>query len=358
MYKFPTLIGLNNIGSICYMNAPLQCLSNISALTNYFLVNKEQFLLIPKYSNKMKICKAYSDVIYNLWDESNSKGSFNPHYFKEIVGQENKNFEGNSAGDSKDLILFLYGIMHFELNEKKHNGIQEEDIISDGTIPSIELYKCRNHFYSQNKSIITDLFYFDKAQIQKCINCSELYYNFSIYNILIFPLEKVRLFKLQKESGFENVNIIDCFDCYISEDKNINPEKKLHCIKCNKDTDYTVFNIISSFPEVLTIILNRGHHLKFDVEFQISYTLENLERYMIKLEDDNDKKLINIRYRLIGIIIHIGKSGDEGHFYTYCRSPVDKKWYSYNDEKVKYISDPLEEIKGIPYLLFYEKIKE
>ena len=357
LYKFPTLIGLNNSGSMCYMNAPLQCLSNISALTNYFLVNKEEFLLIPKYSNKKKICKAYSDVIYNLWDESNSKSSFDPHYFKEIVGQENKNFEGNSAGDSKDLILFLYGIMHLELNEKNHNDIQEEDIISDGTIPSIELYKCRNHFYSQNKSIITDLFYFDKAQIQKCINCGELYYNFSIYNILIFPLEKVRLFKLQKERGFENVNIIDCFDCYTSEDKNNNPEKKLHCTKCNKDTDYTLYNIISSFPEILTIILNRGHHLKFDVEFQISYTLENLERYMIKLEDDNDKKIINIRYRLIGIIIHIGKSGDEGHFYTYCRSPVDKKWYSYNDEKVKYISDPLGEIKGIPYLLFYEKIK-
>ena len=37
LYKVPTLIGLNNIGSTCFLNATLQCLSQTEPLTNYFL---------------------------------------------------------------------------------------------------------------------------------------------------------------------------------------------------------------------------------------------------------------------------------------------------------------------------------
>ena len=35
--KEPILVGLNNIGATCYMNATLQSLSNTDKLTEYFL---------------------------------------------------------------------------------------------------------------------------------------------------------------------------------------------------------------------------------------------------------------------------------------------------------------------------------
>ena len=40
----PILIGLNNIGATCYMNASLQCFSNTKKLSEYFLnhyINKK-----------------------------------------------------------------------------------------------------------------------------------------------------------------------------------------------------------------------------------------------------------------------------------------------------------------------------
>ena len=48
----------------------------------------------------------------------------------------------------------------------------------------------------------------------------------------------------------------------------------------------------------------------------------------------------------------------DGHFFTYCRSPVDRKWYWYNDAMVSKINDPIQENRGIPYLLFFQKIKK
>ena len=75
---------------------------------------------------------------------------------------------------------------------------------------------------------------------------------------------------------------------------------------------------------------------------------------MIKL--DGNKEDQKTKYELIGIVIHTGNSGKDGHFYTYCMSPVDRRWYFYNDSKVKSMSEPSQIIKGIPYLLFYQKI--
>ena len=47
------LIGLQNIGATCYMNATLQCLVNIKQLTNYLLNNNNFFSILQK----MEICE-------------------------------------------------------------------------------------------------------------------------------------------------------------------------------------------------------------------------------------------------------------------------------------------------------------
>ena len=334
------------------MNAALQCLSNISSLTNYFLKNKNKFLNIPKYSNIEKISKAYSDVIYNLWDSNNRKGVFSPKYFKEIIGKENEMFKGNEANDSKDIILFLYQEIHNELNERKNNSMAES-FESNEYDPELEYFRLRHNFECRNKSIISDIFFYDQVNITKCLKCRKSVYDFSMYNIMIFPLEKTRIFKLKKDSNFLKVNIFDCFEYHTKEAKQIHKDK-FYCKNCKCNTDYEINSKISSLPEILTVILNRGNNLEFNVEFQIDYILDNLENYIIKL--DSNKEQLHTKYELIGIIIHIGNSGNDGHFYAYCKSPVDKNWYSYNDEKVRYIKDPIQEIGGIPYLLFYQKI--
>ena len=68
LYTKPTLIGLNNIGATCFMNATLQCLSQTKALTNYFL----------NENNKTKI------INNNINLKSNNESQLSPFYYELI----------------------------------------------------------------------------------------------------------------------------------------------------------------------------------------------------------------------------------------------------------------------------------
>ena len=62
-------------------------------------------------------------------------------------------------------------------------------------------------------------------------------------------------------------------------------------------------------------------------------------------------------YNLYGVITHIGQSGPNAHFVASCKSPIDNKWYRYNDAFVNPINNLQKEVIefGTPYILFYQK---
>ena len=53
----------------------------------------------------------------------------------------------------------------------------------------------------------------------------------------------------------------------------------------------------------------------------------------------------------------MGESGSSGHFVATCKSPIDHKWYQYNDDLVFPITDFNSQILNyaMPYILFYKK---
>ena len=69
---------------------------------------------------------------------------------------------------------------------------------------------------------------------------------------------------------------------------------------------------------------------------------------------DKDKS----NYKLIGVVTHLGESGASGHFIAYCKSPIDDKWYNYNDELFFPVNDFKKQVidYGMPYILFYQRI--
>ena len=71
------------------------------------------------------------------------------------------------------------------------------------------------------------------------------------------------------------------------------------------------------------------------------------------LQDKNDLGL----YYLIGVVVHVGESSMNGHFFAYCRSHFSSPWYKYNDSIVSLSSENEIYSVGNPYILFYHKFQ-
>ena len=385
------LIGLENIGATCYMNATLQCLCNIRKFVSYFKYNKHLEQKVNADRNRAFLCSAFKiliKILYPLeysrngqeYSKTNSefiskygtipKYSYPPRDFKNTISRMNPLFQGVAANDAKDLVNFLIMTLHQELNKAPPEQIVETggNIFQEQTNKMVMFNKFIDNFKKTNQSIISDLFYALNCNFTQCSNCGTMSYNFQIYFFLIFPLEEVRKFKLMNNNNFNNNfngfnnnfmnnannvnnNMVDIYDCF-NYDKRFNfmlGDNSMYCNYCKQTCGSQMCTTLTTGPEVLIIILNRGKGIEFNVK--INFYLElNLSNY-IELNNTG------CQYELIGVITHIGESGMGGHFIAYCKSIWNGQWLKYNDA----MADPVKDFKSevidfaMPYLLFYQK---
>ena len=395
LFPKPPLMGLKNVGATCYMNATLQCFSQIDKLVNYYKFKPYVEQVIQKYKNLNKLCltESFKDLIENLWPSNfnyikkeyvhqNSNNSyFAPYKFKEKISNMNDLFKGVQANDSKDLVNFIIMTLHEEMNkapQKLKNDFMNINI--DQRNKNLILYNFMKNFQDENKSIISDLFYAQNNNMTQCLSCKEIKYNFQTYFFIIFPLEEIRkfmsdnkknkfiqtynylqnmnpmLFQLMLNNfmyNIQNQNYVTIYDCFNYNQKTdfFTGENSMYCNKCQKQNPASYTVKLYTGPQILIIILNRGVGIQYKVKLEFNQTL-NLTPYI-------EKTSTGCFYNLIGVVTHMGESGATGHFIAYCKSPIDKQWYRYNDDLVSQVYNFKQEIidYAMPYILFFQKIK-
>ena len=392
-FPLPPLIGLKNVGTTCYMNATLQCLSQIQKLTLYFKYHKHVEDVIKKYKAKNENCltTSYKYLIENLWPSNptyqkkeycgkNSNNLyFSPEAFKIKISNMNELFKGVQANDAKDLINFIIITLHSELNKNNKNQNTNLNIFIDQKNEISIFNAFLQNFMAENKSIISDIFYGVTHTIMKCTRCNLLTHNFELYFFLVFPLEEIRKYKLQQlinqnmnlsnqNMMYQNfdinqlfqqnlnkiqllqnnkVNIFDCFD-YNQKEENFCGENAMYCNDCNMQLPTIYQTLLYSAPEILILVLNRGAGIQFKIQLEF-YEEINLSNYIHEKGP--------IIYDLISVVTHMGESGSNGHFIATCKSPIDNNWYQYNDDLVFKINNFKSQILdyAMPYILFYQK---
>ena len=71
-----------------YMNAALQCFSQIEELTNYFLdenISGDKIRnnnIAKKNKNLLQLSPVYLELLKKLWNKNNIKGTYSPNKFK------------------------------------------------------------------------------------------------------------------------------------------------------------------------------------------------------------------------------------------------------------------------------------
>ena len=353
-------IGLENIGATCYMNATLQCFSHTLKLTNY-LLNPKHYEFINSYEKIFS--KEYYEVLKRLWvkEYNNNRNYYSPNNLKDIISQIEPLFQGIAPNDSKDLVNFILQQLHLELNLVKNENQIENNSIVDQTNKNNMLNYFLDDFKKKNKSIISDIFFGIIETRTECLFCKQrnqfqgnfnpfYIYNFQIFNFLIFPLEEIR--KAKSEINYFNVNEVnlnDCFD-YYERTEVMQGENQMWCRFCNQNSPSNYSTRIYSAPYYLILILNRGKGNIYNVKL-------NFEEYINIGKYVEIKEGQNVMYELYAIVTHLGPSSMSGHFVAFCKSPIDNRWYKYNDAQVNCIGNFFNEIHefGCPYILFYER---
>jgi ubiquitin C-terminal hydrolase len=368
LYIRPTLIGLNNIGSTCFMNATLQCLSQTEDLANYFLNINNQEKIINNNNNILS--KLYLELVHNLWDknEASSNKSFSPETFINAVNKMNPLFKKGEAGDSKDIIIYILEQLHKELKKpiKNYNSNNSNGKNLNQYNKMSALTDFFNSFQKET-SIISDIFFGFNETTNECLNCKYKYesqgiqnpicYNYGIFNCLIFPLEEV---KKMKNNNYNNKNVyinnssVSLYDCfyYNQQTELFSGANQNYCNICKQTCNSNYTSKIFISPNVLLLILNRGKGNMYNVKLDFT---EKIDITQFVLQKDSPQMI----YNLYAVITHIGKSGPNAHFVASCKSPIDGNWYRYNDALVSLITNIQSEVIdfGIPYILFYQKHK-
>ena len=362
IFKHCPHIGLQNIGATCYMNATLQCFCHIEKFINFFKYSSQINNIIQ--NNKNNLSSSFKLLIEKLWPDNydnnnNSYKYYAPDEFKNKISNMNELFKGIEANDSKDLVNFIIMTLHEELNKAEnifdHNNNSNNNNSNNNSNNSILdqsnqqlIFKhFMKSFTSKNQSIISDLFYSTICTITQCFNCHLKLYNYQIYFFIVFPLEEIRKFKNKNNN---QVNIYDCFD-YDRKITTMMGNNSIYCNFCKKNCNGFMFSYLVTGPEILILLLNRGKGIQYNIKINFCEVL-NLSNYI-------EYNGTGFKYKLIGVITHIGDNSMSGHFIAYCRDPINEKWYKYNDAFVNEVNDFQKEVIdfAMPYLLFYQKIE-
>ena len=340
IYFFP-LVGLNNVGSTCFMNATLQCLIHVPELSLYFLneypIDKQALNSKNAYiRTRGNLSQAYYDVIKGV---SKSCSSYRPATFKQILGKYNLQFSSYEANDSKDLILYLLQTFHEELN---YFGDKTAPInrFYPNPINRQLTYNSFNYTYnSTNFSKISVLFYGTYENVILCSKCNNNFYSYQKFEYISFSTYKYRNKTFDIMDGFRDIEAV----------QPLKGNNQYYCNICKKLVNAEITCKIIDLPKYLILNIDYGKNKINDV-YRLNFDFEiDLKDYISFYFGQKTK------YRLMAICTHIGSSGPTGHYVAYCYNKKEDTWYNFNDSSCRPCSK-----NGLnynsPYLLIYEMI--
>jgi ubiquitin C-terminal hydrolase len=340
------MIGLKNRGNTCYLNTAIQCLYNISNLTEYFVSNvyindlKNRFIEIKKLNksfNEILFTKEYAKLLIVIFNTTS--GSIEPKSIHEII-QKNDIFIGYEQQDSQEALAYILDQLHeglkYEIDISYSGKIENE--YDEIMIESIQNWKINlGNYYS----IISDLTY--GQFINKVISLEEenkdkiVSKTFEMFNMLNIPIF--------------GRTIYDSLSKYFEKEI---LETKFYDEKSNKHI--TVYKQIKlmKIPKFLIIVLKRySNHISGNLYKSnniISFPLDNLDLSVYSEGYDSIKSNL----KLISIGCHQGALNG-GHYYAICRTKEDK-WIKCDDDDVQEYSmeKNIIEIFKYGYILIYE----
>ena len=307
-YKKPALTVLKNLGNTSYLNAVLQLFGTVRNLASYF-VNPKNRKYFEEHLKEIPLAFVFHRLFLHLYPypEKATGEKYNPEVLLQILGQYNAVYKSKEVRNPNDLINFILIQMHRELNTNKIKYINEPDCTKKEQVIKIGM----EDFLKSNNSILAKNFIWFEIKTKLCPSCNKCYYEFNHFETL--ELDIVSAY--QKYNAPLNL----CQTLFYQNQKN----QKIYCLR---EQQYTMANVTSKIysPNYFIFSLNRGN---FDTNLmKIPFNLEQ-EIDISKLLDNPQSYK---KFELIGVVSI--STAENKKYVCFGRSPVNYKWYLYNDD--------------------------
>ena len=336
-FKTTKPVGLLNFGVTCYMNLAIQIMVHIPAMQHYLIeVIQGKHDLKPK-----SVTHTFAELALRMWGVGLKKNSprkyINPkkmvqrledincmmsewqqedlhEYFMSLMSrlQEDSTPKGKKLNQ---LIIYdiFGGLLDQEVicQECKTSSVTKQEFYD----LSLGLNKKRTRSNEGTETLEDEKLTSNKYTIEKSLRD-------------FFSTEIIRLDKGDASSGY-------------------------HCEKCKKRTVATKRSVIEKSPHTLMIHLKRfkfNGNSSLKVKQPIHY-LKFLDLGLYSITKGA------IKYQLMGVIVHEGRSILSGHYVAHCYQP-DGTWSTYDDEYINKIDEATALSDPSAYCLVYTKLEE
>lgn len=341
VYEFNKKYAKNSsIGSV------LSCLYSYEKLTEY-IQRPNQQNLINENANTKPISFAYLYGINSIRNNIDEDWNNSLDKIRNVLIKENYRYSGNKEIDLRQIIYYLLGKMHKELNMKK-----ETDGFCSKDSENIEDYVKKNAFNNfsqyikQNyQSAIFDFFFGFMKTKNICEVCQKSNRINSTYSFNIFYYVCFNIDLAIKKTNNANLNIEELFK--IQNNININIYNSKFCRQCNSYQPHYQFKQFYILPYFLIICLDRGKNSK-NYNKKIYYNM-NLD-----LKVHTEIKETPTYFKLIGIIKRLDKNDNEHYISLYFDINYNS-WILRDDSLITKINSPMEHNQGIEMVFFYKE---
>jgi len=327
-------VGLLNHGVTCYMNSAIQTLIHIPAFQHYLNdINQGKVANLKPRS----ISHILADLSRRMWNPNKPTAKYiNPKRIIQRLDDINCMMSEWQQEDSHEYYMSLMSRL-------------QEDSVPKG--------------HKLNESIIYDIFgglLHQRIDCQQCHNISSTRQEF--YDLSLGLNKK----KYQNSCRFTiEKSINEFFSNEVIRKNDQDSKLGYFCDKCQAFTQANKISSILTAPETLTIHLKR---FKFDgnslskVKQGISYSKYlDLTKYMDRETTEHssgcgDDGTTPVKYQLIAVIVHEGRSISSGHYICHVLQPDGVSWSTYDDEYINRIDERKALLDANAYVLVYTKL--